>query len=44
MNPDYYLVLPWYFLEKFLEREQEFLARGGKCIAPLPELRVVGAP
>ena len=26
MNPDYYLALPWHFLDEFLEREQEFLA------------------
>jgi hypothetical protein len=43
-NPDYYLALPWHFLGEFLEREQEFLARGGKFIVPLPEVRVVGAP
>jgi hypothetical protein len=43
MNPDYYLALPWHFLDEFLEREQEFLKRGGKFIVPLPEVRVVGA-
>jgi hypothetical protein len=42
-NPDYYLALPWHFLDEFLEREHEFLARGGKFIVPLPEVRVVGA-
>jgi hypothetical protein len=44
MNPDYYLALPWHFLDEFLEREQEFLKRGGKFIVPLPEVRVVVAP
>jgi hypothetical protein len=43
MSPDYYLALPWHFLDEFLEREQEFLGRGGKFIVPLPEVRVVGA-
>jgi SAM-dependent methyltransferase len=43
MNPDYYLALPWHFLAEFLEREQEFLQRGGKFIVPLPEVRVIGA-
>jgi SAM-dependent methyltransferase len=43
MKPDYYLALPWHFLEEFLEREEEFLARGGKFIVPLPEVRVIGA-
>ncbi len=43
MNPDYYLALPWHFLDEFIEREQEFLQRGGKFIVPLPEVRVIGA-
>lgn len=43
MKPDYYLALPWHFLDEFLEREQEFLAGGGQFIVPLPEVRVVGA-
>jgi hypothetical protein len=43
MNPDYYLALPWHFLDEFLERETEFLARGGQFIVPLPEVRLVGA-
>ena len=42
MNPDYYLALPWHFLDEFLEREQEFLERGGQFIVPLPDVRVVG--
>ncbi|MEA2220713.1 MAG: hypothetical protein QOJ35_3339 [Solirubrobacteraceae bacterium] len=43
MRPDYYLALPWHFLDEFLEREQEFLGRGGRFIVPLPEVRVIGA-
>jgi hypothetical protein len=43
MKPDYYLALPWHFLEEFIEREQEFLQGGGQFIVPLPEVRVVGA-
>ncbi len=43
MNPDYYLVLPWHFLDEFLEREREFLEGGGKFIVPLPEVRIIGA-
>ena len=41
LRPDYYLVLPWHFLDEFLEREDEFLARGGKFIVPLPDVRVI---
>lgn len=40
-RPDYYLVLPWHFLDEFVEREAEFLARGGKFIVPLPDVRLV---
>ncbi len=43
MNPDYYLALPWHFLEEFLEREQDFLQRGGQFIVPLPDVRLIGA-
>jgi len=42
-KPDYFLVLPWHFLDEFIQREQDFLQRGGKFIVPLPELRVIGA-
>jgi SAM-dependent methyltransferase len=42
-RPDYYLALPWHFLDEFLEREKDFLARGGQFIVPLPEVRVIGA-
>lgn len=41
MKPDYYLVLPWHFLDEFLEREQAYLDGGGRFIVPLPEVRIV---
>jgi NDP-4-keto-2,6-dideoxyhexose 3-C-methyltransferase len=41
MKPDYYLVLPWHFLDEFVERESEYLSGGGKFIVPLPEVRVI---
>jgi hypothetical protein len=44
VKPDYYLVLPWHFLEEFLEREQAFLEGGGKFVLPLPEVRVLDGP
>ncbi|HYP48494.1 MAG TPA: class I SAM-dependent methyltransferase [Thermoleophilaceae bacterium] len=43
MSPDYYLVLPWHFLDEFLERERPYLEGGGSFIVPLPEVRVIGA-
>lgn len=42
MKPDYLLVLPWHFKDNILEREKEYLARGGKFIFPLPNIEVVG--
>lgn len=41
MKPDYFLVLPWHFKHTILEREKEYLARGGKFIFPLPEIEIV---
>lgn len=41
LRPDYYLVLPWHFLDEFLDREAAFLAGGGRFIVPLPEVRVL---
>jgi C-methyltransferase C-terminal domain/Methyltransferase domain/Putative zinc binding domain len=41
MNPDYYLVMPWHFLDEFLDREHEFLQRGGQFIVPLPSVRII---
>jgi len=42
-RPDYYLALPWHFLTEFLEREGEFLARGGKFVVPLPDVYLAPA-
>jgi NDP-4-keto-2,6-dideoxyhexose 3-C-methyltransferase len=41
--PEYFLALPWHFEKGFIKREQEYLARGGHFIFPLPEVRVIGA-
>ncbi|CAM5378590.1 class I SAM-dependent methyltransferase [Streptomyces atroolivaceus] len=37
-RPDQLLVLPWVFRDGFVEREQEYLANGGKMVFPLPRL------
>jgi hypothetical protein len=29
-NPDYYFVMPWAFIDEFVERERDWLKRGGK--------------
>jgi len=41
MKPDYFFVLPWHFKDNILQREQEYLAQGGKFIFPLPEIEIV---
>ena len=40
-NPDYFLVLPYAFINEFLERESEWRAKGGKFIVPLPDFKVI---
>jgi len=37
-KPDCLLALPWSFLSAFLEREKDFINRGGKFIVPLPDV------
>lgn len=41
LNPDYFLVLPWHFKHSILDREQDFLARGGRFIFPMPEIEII---
>jgi hypothetical protein len=41
-RPDYYLALPWHFIDEFVVREQAFLKRGGKFIVPMPNVKLVG--
>ncbi len=38
---DYFLVLPWHFKKEFVEREKEFLKKGGKMIFPLPKIEII---
>jgi hypothetical protein len=41
MKPDYFLVLPWHFKEGILQREQAYIAGGGKFIFPFPEIEII---
>lgn len=41
VNPDYFLVLPWHFLDNFIKQEKKYLATGGHFIVPLPEMAVI---
>ena len=40
-RPDDLLVLPWHFLEEFLERERPLREAGTRFIVPLPRVRIV---
>jgi hypothetical protein len=42
-HPDYLLVLPWHFRTGIVQREQAYLASGGRLVFPLPQLEVVSA-
>ncbi len=41
LKPDYFLVLPWGFIEEFRKREKNFLNKGGKFILPFPNFSLV---
>lgn len=40
-KPDYFLVLPWFFKQEFLDRENKYLMAGGKMIFPLPKPEII---
>ena len=40
-RPDYFLVLPWHFLDELIEEAKEYLKSGGKFIVPLPNFRIL---
>lgn len=40
-HPDYILVLPWHFKSEFIEREKEYLNKGGKMIFPCPTFEII---
>ena len=41
-RPDYLFVLPWHFRDGIVDREAEYIRRGGRLIFPLPEIEIVG--
>jgi hypothetical protein len=41
MKPDYFLVLPYHFLDEMMVREKEFIERGGKFIVPVPTVKLL---
>ncbi len=40
-SPDFFLVLPYAFINEFVRREQKWLSKGGTFIVPLPTFRLL---
>lgn len=40
-NPDYMLILPWFFATNFISKYRDYLENGGMFIIPLPEPTLV---
>ena len=41
LNPDFFLVTPWGFLNEFKKRETKWRKMGGKFIVPFPKMKIV---
>jgi hypothetical protein len=40
-KPDFFLVLPWHFVEEFQAREKDYLLAGGRFILPMPRFALI---
>ncbi len=41
LNPDYFFVMPYAFINEFIKREKNWLKGGGKFVLPYPNFRVL---
>jgi NDP-4-keto-2,6-dideoxyhexose 3-C-methyltransferase len=41
LNPDYFFVTPWGFINEFVRREKDWLKKGGKFILPFPKFKLI---
>ena len=42
-KPDYFLVLPWHFIDELVGEAKDYLNSGGKFIVPMPEFKIIGS-
>jgi hypothetical protein len=40
-RPDYLIVLPWHFIDEFVDREADYLRQGGKFVVPCPRFEII---
>lgn len=41
-HPDYLIIGPFQFLSEFIDREKEYLAKGGKFVVLMPKFEIIG--
>lgn len=41
LNPDYFLVMPYGFINEFIKREKKWINGGGKFILPYPKFKIL---
>ena len=41
LNPDYFFVMPYAFIDEFIKRENTWLKKGGKFILPYPNFKIL---
>ena len=41
LNPDFFLVTPWGFVNEFKKREIKWRQKGGKFIVPFPKMKII---
>ncbi len=41
LNPDYFYVMPYGFINEFIKREKKWINKGGKFLLPYPKFKVV---
>lgn len=41
-KPDFLVLIPWHFINEFVEREKDYLLNGGKMIVICPKFEVIG--